>query len=367
MAGGAIPACLALRCPARALAHLWATAVSSCPASCSPLEYPLTGRGHSTATARLACARSTCSQLFTHSGMRRAAQGGSTGPWRPRSKFLNTLRPQAQQRAQLYLLALPLVGLEAIDPALPRVAAVHRALALSQQGQGYALWDFLPAQPTSPLTAAALLAGSSVPGVTRRRPLARLPPRRAAFLGVATLAEKVGRGERRRALTLQQPRAEHCLAHRRTPWPLRRLSRRPGTQTCAWAAMTAAPLCVPWPLSSVGRQSLWARSSGTDLAACVPAGHTALAPELVQYSLAQRQPHTCTSKPLSIFPALHNKYSWPRPHTGAARHLRQTFSVQAGLAAISASGCRASAALALDPPQPQVLQPYWPRRSRLIC
>ena len=49
------------------------------------------------------------------------------------------------------------------------------------------LFDFLPETPTSPLTAATLLGGGSVPGVLRQRPLRRVPRRRCRCLGPAAV------------------------------------------------------------------------------------------------------------------------------------------------------------------------------------
>jgi hypothetical protein len=46
-------------------------------------------------------------------------------------------------------------------------------------------WDFLPEQPTSPLTAAALLSGGDVKGVLRERKLHYLPNARRRYIGAA--------------------------------------------------------------------------------------------------------------------------------------------------------------------------------------
>lgn len=79
---------------------------------------------------------------------------------RPRAQHWG-LRAVARQ-ATVYLVALPLVGLEAVDPVLPRAAAAHRALAVEDPAGGFTLWDFLPVSPTAPATAAQLLAGGAV-------------------------------------------------------------------------------------------------------------------------------------------------------------------------------------------------------------
>ena len=49
------------------------------------------------------------------------------------------------------------------------------------------VFDFLPKTPTSPLTAATLLGGGSVPGILRQRPLRRVPRRRCRCLGPAAV------------------------------------------------------------------------------------------------------------------------------------------------------------------------------------
>ncbi|PRW58105.1 hypothetical protein C2E21_2723 [Chlorella sorokiniana] len=50
-------------------------------------------------------------------------------------------------------------------------------------------FDFLPQDPLSPLTAAALLSGGSVPGVLRRRPLAGVPRLRCQLQGSTWLPD----------------------------------------------------------------------------------------------------------------------------------------------------------------------------------
>ena len=98
----------------------------------------------------------------------------------------------ASAAAQIHSLALPLVGLEALEHVLPRATAAHRALALEQPQAGHwQLYDFLPAEPLAPATAITLLFGGSVKGVTRIRQLSRLPRGRSVQLGVVP-DEQVG-------------------------------------------------------------------------------------------------------------------------------------------------------------------------------
>lgn len=75
---------------------------------------------------------------------------------------------QAQAAAgRVYRATCPLVGLEALaeslGPLYPDPAHLHHYVVLEVDGRVWA-YDFLPADPTSPLTAARLLSGGSVPG-----------------------------------------------------------------------------------------------------------------------------------------------------------------------------------------------------------
>ena len=49
------------------------------------------------------------------------------------------------------------------------------------------VFDFLPEEPTAPSTAAAMLRGSSVPGLTRQRQMRRVPRRRCKRLGPSSV------------------------------------------------------------------------------------------------------------------------------------------------------------------------------------
>lgn len=49
------------------------------------------------------------------------------------------------------------------------------------------VYDFLPAEPTAPATAATLLSGRSVKGVVRQRAMRRVPPRRCTWIGTAAV------------------------------------------------------------------------------------------------------------------------------------------------------------------------------------
>lgn len=71
-----------------------------------------------------------------------------------------------QQAARVYIYKSPLMGWERIAEAAGPVAdslALHAGIVCSD-ADSVVLHDFVPADPTSPATAAILLAGGSVPG-----------------------------------------------------------------------------------------------------------------------------------------------------------------------------------------------------------
>lgn len=78
---------------------------------------------------------------------------------------------------------MPLVGFEGVaqllgPPARP-LTHLHSFLLLeAQEGseEGFVFFDFLPADPTSPIVAAKLVSGGEVVGATRERRLPRLMP-----------------------------------------------------------------------------------------------------------------------------------------------------------------------------------------------
>jgi hypothetical protein len=74
--------------------------------------------------------------------------------------------------------------MESFPPALAAPAALHELVVLSCAG-GAAVWafDFLPLDPTSPATAARLLAGLAVPARARCRQLRGVPRARCRLVG----------------------------------------------------------------------------------------------------------------------------------------------------------------------------------------
>ena len=84
---------------------------------------------------------------------------------------------QAQAAAgRVYRATCPLVGLEALaeslGPLYPDPAHLHHYVVLEMEGVVVA-YDFLPADPSSPITAARLLSGGSVPGALPGRCVSR--------------------------------------------------------------------------------------------------------------------------------------------------------------------------------------------------
>ena len=73
----------------------------------------------------------------------------------------------------------------ALGSAFPPQLALHSVLVLECPGRsGVLAFDFLPTEPTLPLTAATLLSGNAVPAITRVRELGRLPSRHCQLVGV---------------------------------------------------------------------------------------------------------------------------------------------------------------------------------------
>ena len=89
---------------------------------------------------------------------------------------------------RVYVATLPLVGWEVLESALrdayPNQLALHSVIAV-QQDSAFTVFDFLPNQPKSPLTAAKLLTGGSVKGLLRERQLTKQMTRRCWLIGVS--------------------------------------------------------------------------------------------------------------------------------------------------------------------------------------
>jgi hypothetical protein len=101
--------------------------------------------------------------------------GGTSRPCRPVSAITCRCRkagePRAPPDARVYIYRSPLIGwervAEALGPASDSVA-LHAGIIICSDADTVVLHDFVPADPTSPTTAARLLAGGSVPGMQRR-------------------------------------------------------------------------------------------------------------------------------------------------------------------------------------------------------
>lgn len=89
---------------------------------------------------------------------------------------------------RVYVATLPLVGWEVIESALrdayPDRLALHSVVGV-QQDNAFTVFDFLPHQPKSPLTAAELLIGGSVNGLLRERQLPQKLTRRCWLIGIS--------------------------------------------------------------------------------------------------------------------------------------------------------------------------------------
>ena len=90
--------------------------------------------------------------------------------------------------ADVFVAAVPADGFEgAATSALGKTTGVfdrHRMVLVRQRDVDVReVYDFLPKNPRSPVTAARLLAGGRVPGETRARRLAGVPSARCCFVG----------------------------------------------------------------------------------------------------------------------------------------------------------------------------------------
>ncbi|KAL4437141.1 hypothetical protein ABPG75_004280 [Micractinium tetrahymenae] len=125
--------------------------------------------------------------------------------------------PQQQATGRVYLATCPLVGWEPFADALgerfPSALHLHHFVVVEQLpllsdissssschsstagGSSSAAsslvsaYDFLPWDPTSPLTAATLLSGGAVPGTTRCRELRGVPRQRCQARGLTQLPD----------------------------------------------------------------------------------------------------------------------------------------------------------------------------------
>ena len=107
-----------------------------------------------------------------------------------------TAAASAQHRPTVHIAMIPLEGMESIEQTLgrlyPDVLALHCMVLVSAPPEdstsmsGVHMFDFLPLNPTDPLTMARLVSGQSAQGQLRTRVLARRPRRRCWRVGPAT-------------------------------------------------------------------------------------------------------------------------------------------------------------------------------------
>jgi hypothetical protein len=108
----------------------------------------------------------------------------------------------------VYLLQLPLVGLEQLDTRLPaplaEIAALHLGICVSSKHydddadgdddtNGVFMFDYLPQNPTDPMVLAALLAFRAVPASAREIRLSGLPRQRCRKLGTSPHADALAK------------------------------------------------------------------------------------------------------------------------------------------------------------------------------
>lgn len=118
------------------------------------------------------------------SGSRQLKSGKRTGARSVTSQH----QRDSEGLPRVFCATLPLVGWEAIERAMrdvyPDRLALHSVIGV-QQGSAFIVFDFLPDQPKSPLTAAKLLTGGSVKGLLRERQLPNKMTRRCWLIGTS--------------------------------------------------------------------------------------------------------------------------------------------------------------------------------------
>eukprot|EP00884_Botryococcus_braunii_P004919 jgi/Botrbrau1/14428/Bobra.0014s0075.2 len=95
----------------------------------------------------------------------------------------------------VYVVSTPMVGMEGLEAMckamkmeFPELAALHSVVVVQDsEEQVWRAWDFLPNDPLSPLTAAALLSGGSVGAQVRERLINYLPSSRRLCLGPTSM------------------------------------------------------------------------------------------------------------------------------------------------------------------------------------
>jgi hypothetical protein len=128
-----------------------------------------------------------------------APRAGSPAPRPPADRSRPALRVAAAAAptptARVYVVRVPLEGLGALAAALPAPLAARLALhevviVAAPGGDGrIAAYDFLPADPLAPATAARLAAGLAVRAVARCRSLRAVPRRGCRAAGESVLVD----------------------------------------------------------------------------------------------------------------------------------------------------------------------------------
>ena len=117
----------------------------------------------------------------------------------------------AHSPSEVYIARVPLVGLEALEwglgskypGELDHTMVLVRHLECETDANGVesctdynvvTAYDFLPEEPGSPATAAALLGGGKVKGKLRTRTLRGIPKRKCEIIGQAVVGQRLGDG-----------------------------------------------------------------------------------------------------------------------------------------------------------------------------
>lgn len=143
----------------------------------------------------------------------------------PKASGGHTENPPKPKPAEVFLACVPLVGFEALGAALgdaypsqlEHVMVLVRRFDLAENGEETSTvvcYDFLPADPLAPATAAVMLSGGEVAGNLRVRPLRGVPSRRCWKVGtyVSSEARRVPGGAESTSISSSRTDA-HAAAH----------------------------------------------------------------------------------------------------------------------------------------------------------
>ncbi|GAX84002.1 hypothetical protein CEUSTIGMA_g11427.t1 [Chlamydomonas eustigma] len=87
-----------------------------------------------------------------------------------------------QRWKKVYLGTSPLIGFELVDEVIPGALQLHHFIALKSDSNQFWILDFVPLNPTSPLTAITLASGGTATGQIRSKLMPRLTSGRTITL-----------------------------------------------------------------------------------------------------------------------------------------------------------------------------------------